>query len=267
MEFKKEKQQLNGAAEKVSEKWKIQNNKDDRETNIIYQIDSYEELLKYGELHHFSEETAQYAVHRWYNVKTSEVCERIFVEYGATKATDEENLNHIDIFINNVPFDVKISVFPRNKEVQEKKLDLRLRKDKDELIKWFYKNQSSGQRNCFNNRIFIVCEGKTHNESIRLKQDFDQMEMKIQAYMENLQCTKYPFNEVEVQSPDGKEETVKADIITISPQSTDIKDILFNKTCPKCGSKYRLLVIREGDYKGNIILKCTNTKCKGFLNV
>ena len=265
MEFTVELQQLAGVMESLSENWPRQNNDLDNATRFIYRIRTYADLLQSDEMRRLSDENKQYALHRWYNTKTSKVCERIFVEYGAVSATRDEDLHHTDIYINGVPFDVKVSVFPQNITVRNMNLDLKRRADKNRLIQWFYGNQSSEQRNCFNNRLFVVCEGNNTTENNRLKQSFDQMDVKIQTYMEYLRQINYTFNEVIVHSRDGQERTVKSDIITISQESHNLKDRLLIERCPTCNSRYSLMVARLAAYSGNIIMKCPN--CEGYINV
>ena len=265
MEFTVELRQLAGAVESLSEKWPRQNNELDNATRFIYGIRTFDELIQSEEMSHLSDENKQYALHRWYNSKTSTVCERIFVEHGAVSASREENLHHTDVFINGMPFDVKLSVFPHNTTVRNMNLDLKRRADKNRLIQWFYGNQSSEQRNCFNNRLFVVCVGNDSTENSRLKQSFDQMDAKIQAYMDYLRQIDYAFNEVVVHSRDGQERTVKSDIITISQKGHDLKDRLLKERCPTCNGRYSLVVARLAAYRGNIIMKCPN--CGRYVNV
>lgn len=265
MDFTNDIMQLSGAVEALSENWPRQTNRLDNATRFIYRINAYSELIKCAEMGRLSKESKQYALHRWYNNKTSKVCERIFVEYGARKATIEEDLHHTDIFINGIPFDVKLSVFPQNSTVRKMHLDLKRRNDRNRLIEWFYSNQSSEQRNCFNNRIFVVCKGINSAENSKLKQSFDQMDVKIKAYMKYLAQTGYAFNDVKVHSSDGQERIVKSDIITINQESENLKERLWTERCPICNGRYQLMVARLATYSGNIIMKCPN--CRGYTNV
>lgn len=265
MDFSVDLQQLEGVIEALSENWSRQNNSQDNLTRFIYRISSYTELMQCEEMGRLTDEDKQYALHRWYNSKTSKVCERIFVEYGAIAANQNDDFHHIDVYINGVPFDIKVSVFPQNWTVQNMHLDLKRRADRNRLIKWFYSNQSSEQRNCFNNRIFIVCNGNNVIENSRLKQSFDQMDVKINAYMEYLRQTDYAVNEVSVRSSDGQERVVKAEIITVNQESENLKERLLYDICPNCNSRYRLMIARLEAYRGNTIMKCPN--CNGYINV
>ena len=267
MDFTEDLQQLEGVMDALDYGWRVQNNNMDDETRFIYHIATFFELVNCPEMMNLPEETRNYAMHRWYNTKTSEVCERIFAEYGARAATRDENIQeHIDIFINDVPFDVKISAFPRRNEVRRMHLDLRRRNDKDRLIRWLYQHGSHEQRWCENNRIFIVCRGADTRENYMLRQSYDQMEMKIRAYMEYLREIHYDFHEVQVDFGAGQTRTVKADVIMINNQSRDLKQRVENGLCPTCQGHYSMMVVRNNPiFRGNMILRCPH--CGTYENV
>lgn len=216
MDFGVETEELAGAFEALNGNWISQRNDLDNKTRFIYRIQSYAELCLAEGMADLSDSEKQYALHRWYNHKTSKVCERIFINYGAKRASEQEDyMEHIDLFIGGIPFDIKLSVFPSNPEINRMNLDMKKRCDRNKLIEWFYENQSSGQRRCYNNRIIVVCYGKNKKEKYWLKQNFDQMDVKIQAYLCELAQNDYKFNEVEIKDKDGKSITVKADVIII----------------------------------------------------
>ena len=264
MDFTEVNRQLEGAAEVLSNYWKIQDNEQDRRTRFYRRYDTFSELIHSNEYAQLSEEDQNTTLHRWYNTKTSETCERIFVEYGAEAADYEQNyFNKIDIFIHDVRFDVKITNFPQNNAVRQMRLDLKKRSDRDRLICWLYQNQSREQRYDTGNRLFIVCKGGSVRESTRLKQSFDQIEVKVRAYMAYLQQSGYDFNTVSVPGADGGEVTVKSEILVILPESDDLKQRLTDP-CPACHSRRHLVVAKQGAYRGNMILKCN---CDGFTNV
>lgn len=62
----------------ISSKWKMQNNRKDQQTGFIYRTQSLEECLRQIEKTGVDK---NYALHRWYNFKTSVQCEYIFCEY------------------------------------------------------------------------------------------------------------------------------------------------------------------------------------------
>lgn len=266
MDFTEDIKKLGGVIESLDFIWPKQNNNADNKTKFIYRISSYAELMSSSQMKRLTDDEKQYALHRWYNQKTSEICERIFVEYGAIKATENENIRqHTDVYIEGIPFDIKLSVIPRNYEVKNLHLDLNKRSDKDVLIRWFYKNQSSEQRECFNNRIFVVCNGKNANQSYMLKQNFDQMDVKIRAFMECYSRQACNINELSIVDRNGIRRNIYSDVIVINPNQYDIKQKLAEERCIHCGGIYRLKIVSASLYRGNIIMKCP--RCRGYRNV
>jgi len=264
MDFTSEKQRLKGAIDHLKPGWVRQDNNLDNTTRFIYGIDSFDGLLREIKKRRLTGSEEQYAIHRWYNWTTSEVCESIFIHYGAKKASAEENQkNHIDVYINNVPFDIKLSVFPENQDVKKMKLNLAKHFDRNRLIQWFYYNQSKEQRMAYNGRLFMVCEGNSYLEKIALKQDFDQMEIKIKAYMEFLNKENFEFNAVTIKDPSGSS-LVKSEIIPLKPYKENFKTLIM-KPCPICGKKREITVARINAYRGNIISKCES--CYSYNNI
>ena len=92
----------------------------------------------------------------------------------------EQNLNHktIDIYINNKPFDIKLSVFPKK---LLKKIDTITDK---ELCVWLYKNQSFGDRKHLKNRLFVVVlDQEDPAKSWKVKRQFDVIRKQINLFM------------------------------------------------------------------------------------
>ena len=129
------------------------------------------------------------------------------------EAIKEKNIKdkEVDIYIDNIPFDIKITVYPN--ALSNHPYDLNTRDGKNLMIKWLYKNQSQQQRKHFKNRIFIICDGKTQYDSLCLKSDFEQIRNKIKIYFEDIK--KNGFNEMIIDA-DGKKYLVKSDIIYLN---------------------------------------------------
>ena len=185
----------------LKDKWDKQNDKSDQDTNFIYYCKEYKQVI---DLAVSNEVDLILATHRWFNFVCSKAIEEIFCEAGAVAESNEKNKT-IDLYINNQPFDIKVSVVPIN----YKDTDITTRKEKNELIKWLYKNQSKEGRNHLENRIFVICKGNDYFDSLWMKSNFDKIRPKIQAFM-NYYKDK-PFNQVALN--DGK--TVLSDIIFI----------------------------------------------------
>lgn len=157
----------------MDDNWGIQDNKTDKLTNFIYKCNTIDEVINYAKYYKVD---INYALHRWYNFKTSIQVEQIFCKYGAIKETNKYN-HDIDIYINTIPFDVKLTVYPKQ---LPHTLDLYKREDKDRLINWFYNNQSQESRKQIVNRLYVVVDGKNN---MALKSNKSLIEPRIANYM------------------------------------------------------------------------------------
>lgn len=161
----------------INANWKMQNNYMDKRTNFIYSCETLEECLRQIQITGVDKE---YALHRWYNYMTSIACEYLFCEFGAVH--DEDVYNHdIDIYINGIPFDVKLTIYPA--KLSHRPYDLKTRTGKNEMIKWYYTNQSQQARKQMLNRLYVVCDSKDAYECLIMKSDFTTLRKKISAFM------------------------------------------------------------------------------------
>lgn len=198
--------ELKKALTYLTSHWKMQNNYNDYRTNFIYNITTFDEVVdKARDL----DVELSYVMHRWYNFHTSIKCEEIFIKYGAIK---EENKKHkeVDIYINNTPFDVKLTVYP--KKLSDHPFNIRTRQGKNAMIKWLYHNQSQQGRKHLKNRLFIVCNSMDGTDNIRLKCEFSKIENKIKLFMQHIQ--KNGFNEIIIEDG-GKEYKVFSEVINV----------------------------------------------------
>ena len=160
-------------------KWSKQNNELDRKTKFIYDINSFNKLEKICKATLSKKEDRQYAYHRWVNFCSSIYCEQLFCKYGATKVENNKDKEK-DIYINDIPFDVKLTVFP---DTSLEKYDLDTKEGREGLANWFYNNQSGEGRYHNKNRLFVVCCGDTIEEKNKLKTNFSLIEEKIKEFM------------------------------------------------------------------------------------
>jgi hypothetical protein len=197
---------LERVVEMLSGAWITQNNEMDKKTNFIYQMGSLDACLKEIER---TGTDQNYALHRWYNAKTSIACEYIFCEFGAVH--DRDPYNHdTDIYINKVPFDVKLTVYPQ--KLKDRRFDLHTRAGKDEMIRWFYENQSQGNRKQLLNRLYVVCDGKSNRENLRMKSNFPLMRERIGEFMKDASVHGVQNITMDI---DGKHLVLKSDIILL----------------------------------------------------
>lgn len=191
----------------ISADWKMQNNYMDRRSNFIYRCNTLEECLRQIQITGVDKE---YALHRWYNYMTSIACEYLFCEFGAVH--EEDVYNHdVDIYINGVPFDVKLTIYPA--KLSHRPYDLKTRSGKNEMIKWYYANQSQQARKQMLNRLYVVCDSKDAYECLIMKSDFTTLRQKISAFMSY--SIKNGVNKINIID-DGITYSLQSDIIYIS---------------------------------------------------
>lgn len=191
----------------ISTNWGLQNNYNDKETNFIYKAHSLEECLIEIEQTGVDKE---YALHRWYNYMTSIQCEYIFCEYGAVHEKNKYN-HDVDIYIDGVPFDVKLTVYPA--KLYSRPYDLTTRKGKNDMIRWYYANQSQQSRKQMLNRLYVVCDALSSDKNMAMKSNFNLMRRRISAYMENVK--EHGLNEILIND-NGNEYKLKSDIIHLN---------------------------------------------------
>lgn len=197
---------LRRTMEIISPDWKMQNNYYDKTSNFIYRMNSLDECL--SEIRR-TKVNKDYALHRWYNYITSAKCEYIFCEYGAVH--DSDKFNHdIDIYIDGIPFDVKLTLYPA--KLSSRPYDLSTREGKDDMIRWYYSHQSQENRKQILNRLYVVCDADTYKECLLMKCNFSLMHKHIKDFMNSVKV--HGLNEM-IISDNGKEYHLKSDIIRI----------------------------------------------------
>jgi hypothetical protein len=191
-----EKEKIVEALSFMENRWTFQNDDKDKDTTFIYTVENVAELLECCDRKGINR---NYALHRWYNFNCAKWHEHFFCQNQAVRKETNERHKTIDFYINDVPFDLKTSTFPKK---ANQALDLRKRKDKNDLIKWLYANQSKQNRYHLDNRLFIVCN------SLKGKSDFELIAQKTTFFLDFI--NKNTFNQVEI----GKK-TVFSDVIFI----------------------------------------------------
>lgn len=164
-------------------KWgRKQNDLFDNATNFIYHIPSFEDLLKEIEMKFKTKSDHKdyfnYTLNRWYNFWSAQCVEQIFCSLPGVKPALDEKDKLIDFTINDVTFDHKTSVFPKN---FSHKIEEAI-KHTDELIKWLYMHQSQQKRKHLKNRLFIVLYSQG-GEHWKLKAEITWLKERIEKYM------------------------------------------------------------------------------------
>lgn len=200
-------QDLKECLKLISANWKKQGDELDKKTKFIYETETLQECL---DLIQKKGADRDYALHRWYNHKTSVHCEYIFCEFGAEH---EENVYNrdVDIYIDQTPFDVKLTVYPA--KLSNRPYDLRTREGKNEMIQWYYANQSQGQRKQLINRLYVVCDGRNQEERLRLKSEFELLRKEISSFMSYVK--EKELNQITITDDFGNNYPVYSDLIYV----------------------------------------------------
>lgn len=177
--------------------WRTKQTNDlDKLSGFIYHTETFEELKQnYENLikDKHPEVSFNYILLRWYNHMTSTMTETIFNSFENVRPEKNPYHKTIDLYIHNIPFDVKLSVMPKSFYKYELE-DFRKRKVRNELIRWLYAEQSTQGRYHLANRLFVVCRGDSpinnNLESKILKSRFDLIEEKIKTYLEYTEVRK-----------------------------------------------------------------------------
>ncbi len=171
---------------KYEYKWGIkQNDHFDQLTDFIYKYDELDPLLHRIEKEQaiFSDDTElffNYALNRWYNFLSAQAVENIFCSNPKVKANIDKRDKLVDFSINDIVFDHKTSVYPNG---FHHKINYAI-KNKTELIKWLYENQSQQGRKHFGNRLFIVVADKNSVDHWKLKAEISWLREKIFNYLD-----------------------------------------------------------------------------------
>lgn len=160
-------------------KWgRKQSNDWDELTNFIYNTKTFSSLLE--QIKHFDVNLQNYALNRWYNFWSAMGVEYIFSIHKIVVPNINRYDKLVDFKINNIPFDHKTSIFPKGfgKPIEYAK------KNKIEMIKWLYINQSQEGRKHLKNRLFIVLYDSICHDHWKLKAEIFLLKKAIDAYIE-----------------------------------------------------------------------------------
>jgi|SRR5690554_426140 len=164
-------------------KWgQKQNDFFDNQTNFIYDILPFEELIDTINLNFRGKQDYDqyfnYALNRWYNFWSAHAVEKIFCSFPDVVPAKDEKDHLVDFTIQGVTFDHKTSVFPANYSQPLNKAII----NTGQLILWLYENQSAEKRKHLKNRLFIVLYS-TNGEHWKLKSEISLLKKEIEFYM------------------------------------------------------------------------------------
>ena len=150
-EFEKLSLDLRKLAKTIPLNWgQVQNNRSDDKINM-FSIDSYENLEE--QIGHLSEPEKNYLRRRWYLWRCSQCDEYLFYINDNVEQNPDRYDKAWDVrFNSSIAFDVKGTVVPRDMRAQVEDLIA----NPQEMVRFYYDEQSRGRRFDIQNRLFIV---------------------------------------------------------------------------------------------------------------
>jgi hypothetical protein len=157
----------------------------DRLSNFVYELETLQEIWSQVNIVARTEKLevkafGAYAINRWYNHHTHDQILQMF--YAHPDVQREENPKHrtVDFYLRGLPFDLKISHFPRtypeNIEYAQQ--------HPHHLAHWLYAHQSKQGRYHTGNRLFIILHDRSQPElSWQLRRDFAALERLVQNFL------------------------------------------------------------------------------------
>jgi hypothetical protein len=157
----------------------------DRLSNFVYELETLNEVWSQVNIVARAEGIevkafGAYAVNRWYNHHTHDQILQMFLTHPDVQP--EENRKHrtVDFHWRGLPFDLKISHFPRGYRA-----DIEFaRQYPHHLAHWLYAHQSKQGRFHTGNRLFIILHNPAQPElSWQLRRDFEGLEQLIHNFL------------------------------------------------------------------------------------
>jgi|ETNmetMinimDraft_33_1059910.scaffolds.fasta_scaffold47890_1 hypothetical protein len=167
----------------------------------------------------------QYTINRWYNFACSLVIQSLLENHDRVKAEENRKSLTKDIFIDEKPFDFKISyVFKGSSE----KMFLRNLNDPTDFIIKYYKGGGK-QRMHSEPKLFMIFADKYNHKEHQweMKRDFDTIKKFITLYLDGTKNTEY-LKEKEFSVGDNNHIIKMADLFYIIKDNNKRFGIYFN---------------------------------------
>jgi len=146
------------------------------QTEYVRRFTRYDDLIQ-GVKSKLHDDITGYVIATWYNHWTTVLIEDHISQHSRVIPTLKNNFG-VDIFLNNQPFDLKITYLPKDFTLEQ------ISKSPKDLIIWLYENQGA-QRFGAGNRFFVVLASKSNlEESWKLKRDFDFVFSEIDKFFD-----------------------------------------------------------------------------------
>ena len=172
-----------------------QTNALDQQTNYIYSIPRFDDLLE--KLRSESAFIQNYAMNRWFNYNSAMAVEYMFAQNSVVTPHHNRRNKLIDFSLCDINFDHKTSVFPKSFGFG---IDYAMA-NKELLIQWLYVNQSQEGRKHLGNRLFLIMYDSVAGEHWKIKAQLERINKAVDAYINNFQEENLITLDIENNSP------------------------------------------------------------------
>lgn len=157
-------------------------------TNFIYdsKLKTPKDLISEADMqlrrHQCYLELKEYSVARWFNYRPSCATEWMFCQHPNVEPHPNKRHKLIDFYIDEVPFDLKLTVLPKELSPNDSKKD---------MLNWYYTKQSKEGRWGYNNRIIVAVHNPLNRAlSWKGKSQLINIYQHINEYMLEYDCSK-----------------------------------------------------------------------------
>lgn len=164
---------------------RAQGNHWDQLSNFVYRTPSlsqlWQQVTQVAQAEKIDPETfGAYAIRRWYNHHTHDQILQIFLAHPDVEVEQDTKHHTIDFYLRDIPFDLKLSRFPRAYPETLK----HAWQNRHHLAMWQYHHQSKQGRYHTGNRLFLILHNRAQPDlSWQLRRDFDALERLINDFL------------------------------------------------------------------------------------
>ena len=194
-----------------------QNNADDDKIDL-FSINDIPTLAK--NINHFDEFTKQYYIRRWMIIKISDCDEYLFDQFDETEHNPDKYSKEYDFLVKDFKFDLKGTRVP----AKFKKNITEILIKPQQIIDFYYMQQSNGRRLGMQNRLFVVTiDENNFSDELKLRLNFDIKRKAFKQYIDKFDKDRNLFKF------QFKDRTLFADIIFIIKNILMVKIITTNE--------------------------------------
>lgn len=164
---------------------RAQGNHWDRLSNFVYRTTSlshlWQQVTQVAQSQQLDTKVfGAYVVRRWYNHHSHNQILQIFLAHPDVEAERDAKHHTIDFYLRGIPFDLKVSRFPRAYPESLKYAW----QNRHHLAAWQYHHQSRQGRYHIGNRLFVMLHNRAQPDlGWQLRRDFDALEPLINDFL------------------------------------------------------------------------------------